>query len=327
VTDTRDFVERCRGAWERLEELLGQVRAGGLASLSPDELRELGLLHRQISADLATARTYHADSRVVGYLNQLALRSHNAVYRAPKERTLTTLLGFVRSIPPTVRRRKGTVAASALIFFVGVLIGAIGTAIDESVADLAVGAGISEGVREGEYWLDDITEALPEGALSGFILTNNLWVSLNIFALGVTGVLAGLGLLRNGAMVGSVLVLCGQYGFLSRFVPFVAGHGVIELSAVLLAGAGGFCLFDGWLHPGERTRLQGLRRGARDGLRVAAAAIPALLVAGPVEGLISTAEAIPGFLRISLGIALGLAFWSWLLLSGRGEPATTDRAS
>jgi uncharacterized membrane protein SpoIIM required for sporulation len=322
--DTRTFVERSRPSWERLELLLARVEGRGLPSLDVEELRELGVLHRRATADLAAARTYHADSRIAGYLNQLALRSHNVVYRAPARDVRPALRRFVRSIPTTVRRRRGVLAASVLIFFVGVLVGAVGTAIDENVADLLVGREITEGVREGRYWIDNVREALPKGALAGFVLTNNLWVSLNIFAFGFTGVLAAHGLFVNGAMLGSVLVLCGHYGFLPRLIAFVGGHGVIELSAVMLAGAGGFCMFDGWLHPGDRSRLAGLRRGAQDGLRFAAAAVVGLLAAGPVEGLISTTDEIPAALRIGLGIALGAALWSWLLLSRDVDAGADD---
>jgi len=325
--EARGFVERNRAAWERLETLLARSGQRGLSALSPDELQELGTLHRQVAADLAAARTYHAESKIVGYLNQLALRSHNAVYRAPKRRVLRVLAEFVDSIPQTVRRRRGALAASALIFFLGSLLGAAGTAVDESVADMILGTEFTENVRGGGFWIEDVTDIWPESALSGYILTNNLWVSLQVFALGFTGVLSALMLFFNGAMLGTVLVLCGQYGLSARFVPFVMGHGVIEISAVLLAGAGGFSIFDGWLHPGDKPRLQGLREGARDGLAVVSAAIPALLVAGPVEGLVSTAETIPGFLRIGLGLLLGAVYWAWLWTWKRKTTLTDDPAS
>ena len=32
-------------------------------------------------------------------------------------------------------------------------------------------------------------------------------------------------------------------------------HGVIEISALIVAGGGGLVVFDAWLHPGDRTRL------------------------------------------------------------------------
>ena len=115
MNDPRQFAADSGPGWKRIEELLARIRSEGLSALSPGELRELGLLHRQISADLATARTYYPGTRIVAYLNQLALRSHNAVYRAPRRKPWSRVTSFVSSIPSTVRRRRGTVAASALI--------------------------------------------------------------------------------------------------------------------------------------------------------------------------------------------------------------------
>jgi uncharacterized membrane protein SpoIIM required for sporulation len=310
MTDLRELVAARRPAWERLEHLLDRARRR-LGSLDAAELRELGTLHREVAADLATVRTFHASSQVVGYLNDLALRSHNVVYRAPRRSPLAALRELIGTVPATVRRHPGALAASALLFLTGALLGALGTALDESLADTIAGREFVNRLREGEYWIDDID---TEGSIvSSFLLANNLTVALRVFALGLTGFFPALDLFRNGALLGAVLVLSDQYGVADRFVPFVVGHGVIEISALLLAGAGAFCTFDGWLHPGDRSRGAGLRHGAREGLRIAVAAALALCVAAPVEGTISLSDAVPAWLKIALGSALGLALWGWLL--------------
>ena len=46
------WIEQRQGLWQRLDALLVQAEASGLKSLSGDELRELGLLYRQIAQDL-----------------------------------------------------------------------------------------------------------------------------------------------------------------------------------------------------------------------------------------------------------------------------------
>ena len=46
------WIEQRQGLWQRLDVLLGQAETSGLKSLSGDELRELGLLYRQIAQDL-----------------------------------------------------------------------------------------------------------------------------------------------------------------------------------------------------------------------------------------------------------------------------------
>ena len=324
--DLRETVVRNRPAWERLEALMAQARSRGLSSLLPAELKELGLLHRKISADLATARTFHADSRLVGYLNDLALRSHNMVYRAPRRSVAAILTGLWRSIPAAVQRHRGALAVSAGLFLCGVILGAVGAVLDESIANMVLGSKFVEGIRSGDYLHPNLFGLMPRSVSSAGYITNNVSVALNTFAFGVTGVITAWLLFLNGNILGIVLVLCGQYGILGRFLAFVIPHGIIEISAILLAGAGGLTTFDGWLHPGDRTRSQGLRAGAREGLMITAGAIPALVVAAFVEGFVSPSPSIPPALRIGLGVALGLLMWAWLL-GVRSGPVREDPAA
>ena len=324
--DLRETVGKNRPSWERLETLMAQARSRGLSSLAPVELKELGLLHRKVSADLATARTFHGESRLVGYLNDLVLRSHNMVYRAPRRSIVSIVSGLWRSIPAAVQRHRGALAISAGLFLCGVILGAVGTMLDESVANMVLGSRFVEGIRSGDYLHPNLFGLMPRSVSSAGYVTNNISVALNTFAFGITGVIPAWLLFLNGNILGIVFVLCGQYGILGRFLAFVIPHGIIEISAILLAGAGGLTTFDGWLHPGDHSRLRGLRHGAREGLMITAGAIPALLVAAVVEGFISPSPHIPPALRIGLGLALGLLLWAWLL-GARPQQAIEDPAA
>ena len=76
------------------------------------------------------------------------------------------------------------------------------------------------------------------GAMYGLVLTDDLVVL--VVALGVT---AGIGtlllLLLNGVSLGGVFGLYASKGILSLLLAFVAPHGVLELSAICIAGGGG----------------------------------------------------------------------------------------
>ena len=147
--DLRRFVAEHRGSWERLERILGKTARGGLRVLSPDELRELGLLHRQVSADLAAARTFHEGSSVAILLNDLALRSHNVVYRARRRSPGRVLADLAVRIPVTVRGLAGPLAASILLFATGILLGAVGVLLDEAIAVFVLGSAFVQSVRDG----------------------------------------------------------------------------------------------------------------------------------------------------------------------------------
>ena len=88
---------------------------------------------------------------------------------------------------------------------------------------------------------------------------------------------------------------------------------------------------EGELSASDRVQLteelvEGLRRGAADGLRMLGAVVPALLVAALVEGFLSAEAAIPAVVRIAIGIGLGALFWVWLLAGGRQEPTAAPDA-
>jgi uncharacterized membrane protein SpoIIM required for sporulation len=292
--------------------------------LSPSELRELGLLHRQTSADLAAARTFHENSRVVTYLNDLALRSHNVVYRASRRSPARILTELWYDVPRTVRGLAGPFAVALLLFGSGALLGAAGTMLDETIAVFVLGSGFVQSVRDGAYLGRNMFGVVPHSVISAGLWTNNMTVALNMFAFGITGFVPAALLLLNGVMLGAVFVLCGRYEMLPRFGAFVVGHGVIEISALLIAGAAAFATFDGWVHPGERTRVEGLRRGARRGLVAMGATVPALVAAAIVEAFISPRQHVPAMLRVGLGVGLGALLWAWLL--GTGKPGTDESA-
>jgi uncharacterized membrane protein SpoIIM required for sporulation len=206
------------------------------------------------------------------------------------------------------------------------ILGAVGAVLDESVANMLLGSKFVEGIRSGDYLHPNMFGLMPKSVSSAGYVTNNISVALNTFAFGITGVIPAWLLFLNGNILGMVFVLCGQYGILGRFLAFVIPHGIIEISAILLAGAGGLTTFDGWLHPGDCSRSRGLRNGAREGLMITAGAIPALLVAAFVEGFVSPSPTIPAAVRIGLGIALGLLMWAWLL-GVRPGPIREDPAA
>jgi hypothetical protein len=77
-----DFIAIRKGGWERLTALLDKTRLGGLASLSAEDLLELGRLYRTATSDLAVARRDFAGHRVIEYLNGLVARAHGTIYQS-----------------------------------------------------------------------------------------------------------------------------------------------------------------------------------------------------------------------------------------------------
>ena len=105
------------------KHLLGPARAiikkaghRGLAPLAHAELQELGLLYRQIAADLATVREDPLSQPWAGFLNQLLARAHNLIYMGRPVRP-RGILGFYRIDFPRIFRETWSYTALAFVLF------------------------------------------------------------------------------------------------------------------------------------------------------------------------------------------------------------------
>ncbi len=78
------WIEQRKASWSRLDALTHQVESSGIGALSGVELREFGLLYRQIAADLSAVRSDRASGTLEEYLNQLLSRAHNRIYSGRK---------------------------------------------------------------------------------------------------------------------------------------------------------------------------------------------------------------------------------------------------
>ena len=94
-------------------------------------------------------------------------------------------------------------------------------------------------------------------------------------------------------------------------------HGALELSAVVVAGGAGLLMGYALWCPGQRTRRRALREEGIRAMQLAAGLIPAFVVAGLFEGLVTPSDAIPEAVKVALGIAAAVIFWLYLLLGGR----------
>ena len=71
--------------WERLEALVVQCGSGGTVKLSRSDLREFGLLYRQVAADLSILRQDATGTHYARHLNQLLGRAHSIIYMGKKD--------------------------------------------------------------------------------------------------------------------------------------------------------------------------------------------------------------------------------------------------
>ncbi|HSO73956.1 MAG TPA: stage II sporulation protein M [Blastocatellia bacterium] len=287
-----DFLGPRLGKWKRLEELTARVSRLRLKDLSGEEVREFGRLYRRTAADLAIAREEVRDQRLVNYLNHLVARALGAIYRSESSGFGVFVSFFRYEFPSVFRTTFRYTLTSFAVFMLSAAFAYAACYFDEGFAD-RINPGLREAIASHTNWTEEVNRANPLASTS--IQTNNITVTFVTFA---GGVLAGLGtlfaLFRNGVLLGTVFELCIRYRFWE--IPiFIAAHGVIELTAIFIAGGAGLMVGKALLMPGDLRRIDALVTNGVLAIKLILGCIPMLLIAGLIEGFISPAHILPGY--------------------------------
>src|ERR1700678_3213280 len=230
------WLEKRKPYWARLEHLV-QRSGNGIATLSHEELKELGLLYRQTASDLGTVREDVSSRQLTFYLNQLLGRSHNLIYMGHKPK-VSAIVRFYRDTYPQLFRETlpQTLLAAALVL-VTMIAAWMLTLRDPSFAYRLLGPAMIETIEQHHMWTDSIVTIKP--LASSGIMTNNLSVAFSMFALGITGGLGTIWMLAvNGLLLGVIGAATARAGMALQLWSFVAPHGVLELPAIFIAERG-----------------------------------------------------------------------------------------
>ena len=100
------------------------------------------------------------------------------------------------------------------------------------------------------------------------------------------------------------------------FFSLITPHGLLELTAVFVAGGVGLRLFWSWVEPGDRSRPQAIAREGRTAGTVALGLVAVLLVSGVIEAFV-TPSGLPTWARIGIGVLAEAAFLTYVFTLGR----------
>ncbi|MCD8080096.1 MAG: stage II sporulation protein M [Bacteroides sp.] len=296
------FIRKNLAKWEQTERLVKES-----SKQSPDHLADA---YTDLIADLSFARTHYPGSRITLYLNNLAADLHRLIYRNKREKWSRVLTFWSQEVPRTMYDARKELLTACVIFSVSIFIGIVSTLNDESFVRLIMGDGYVD------MTLSNIARGEPmavygtQEQFSMFlgITVNNIRVALVAFVCGLlTSFATGYILLQNGIMLGTFHAFLYQQGLLGESMLAIWLHGTLEISAIVVAGAAGIALGNGWLFPGTYSRMVSFRRGAVRGLKIVVGTVPLFVVAGFIEGFFTRYTQLHNGVRL-LFILLSFAF-------------------
>ncbi|MDR1601449.1 MAG: stage II sporulation protein M [Tannerella sp.] len=296
------FIRQNIEKWKRFETVID--------SASKQDPGLLADVYTEIATDLSFSRSHYPYSRITIYLNNLASALHNTLYKNKKESHSRILRFWKTEIPQVMYASRRELLYAFLIFAVSAAIGCVSTLNDHDFARLIMGDGYID------MTLANIEKGNPMGVYSHmsaipmffYITINNIRVSFAVFAMGcLTGFGTGIMLFYNGVMLGSFGTFCFQQQIGTESLLAVWLHGTLEISAIIVAGAAGFALGNGWLFPGTYSRGHAFVAGARRGLKIIVGTVPVFILAGFIESFLTRHTEAPNWLRGGF-ILLSLAF-------------------
>jgi len=171
-----------------------------------------------------------------------------------------------------------------------------------------------------QFYTDaDANYTSERSRMFGFYINNNTGIAFRAFSLGaLVGIGTCLVLMTNGISIGILqgAVLAAGNPTAENFFSFVISHGSFELTAIVIAGAGGLILAQGILMPGQRTRIDSLKHHGIEALQLALGAGGMLFVAALLEGYFSPLPIAP-VIKYAVGTCLWLLVVFYLTMAGR----------
>jgi len=275
------FVKLNKEKWEKYEHSLDGKNP------SADDLSKI---YVHLTEDLAFSKAKYPRTSLTVYLNKLSLKVHNLIYRNKPEDKGRFINFWKLEVPSEMYKSRMPMLYSFLIMAIGVLIGAMSAANDETFVRLILGdayvdltiQNIKDGNPMGIYGSSD------EWSMFFSITSNNIRVSFLAFVAGIlTSFGTGFILFRNGIMLGAFHYFFVQHGLFDETILSIWVHGTIEISAIIIAGGAGIRMGNALLFPGTFPRAYSFRKGAKSGLKIVIGLFPFFIMAGFIESFLT----------------------------------------
>ncbi|MCL8024188.1 stage II sporulation protein M [Nocardioides bruguierae] len=310
--DLDAYAEAHAEEWRRLAELVGRRRLDGREA---DELLDL---YQRVATHLSVLRTSAPDPHLVAHLSALLGRARGRAVGTRVGTWAGVATFWTARFPAALWRLRwwwvGTAAANVAVTAVMILWLLAHPSVEQQLLTPAEVDQLVETDFAGYY---------SEYAASHFafqVWVNNAWVSALCLALGVLGLPVVYVLFQNVANLAVIGSIMHRHDAAAEFWGLLLPHGLLELTAVFVAGGVGLRLCWAWIDPGPRPRSQALAEAGRTAGTVALGLVGVLAVSGLIEGFV-TPSGLPTWARLAIGVLAEVAFVLYVVVPGRAAPA------
>lgn len=287
------FVKQNKDKWLEFESVLSNKTI-----VDPDLLSDIYI---EVTDHLSYAKTFYATSNTERYLNQLASKAHQFIYKTKKEPKNRLISFFKTEFPLMFYQHQRELLIAFLTFALFVAVGAFSAANEGDFVRAFLGDNYVNMTLENIEKGDPMAVYKQQGEFNMFlgITLNNIKVGLMAFGYGI---MFGIGslyiMMQNGIMLGSFQYFFFEQGMLWESARTIWIHGTIEISVIIIAGCAGLVLGNGLLFPGTLPRLDSFLRGVKNGLKIIISTIPFFIIAGFLEGFVTRHTEMPDWLAI-----------------------------
>ena len=170
-----------------------------------------------------------------------------------------------------------------------------------------------------EVWKSGKVADTAHAEFSASLMTHNLMVGIFSSTMGIAGGIPTFYFMfENGAMLGAMAAIMTQVHQHKNFWPGILPHGIAELTAIFICGAGGLLFGVALLLPRPYSRADALRVYGLDAIKLTLGTIPLFIFAGVIEGMFSHL-ALPPILRYAFAAVNGILWYLYLFLPRRSQ--------
>ncbi|MDR3271851.1 MAG: stage II sporulation protein M [Peptococcaceae bacterium] len=310
MIERKSFIKQNRAEWEQLEQRMREMRQS--RKLIPEQVELFQQSYQRTAYLLSFSQTYYPQDELTAYLNDLVSRAHHLLYRGQVTSWLQIKDFFNRVFVGLLWEQRGFVGCAAFLFILGALGGFASVMMEPLNIYTILPVDLARGIDPGS--LGGAAAEFNSPLISAQIMTNNIQVAFYAFLGGITlGLFTIYLLIENGLLLGALAAIYYQYGNAYDFWAFIIPHGVIELTAIFIAGGAGLLMGYRIVVPGPYPRLQMLKHQALRSVQLLLGTLPLFVIAGLIEGYITPAPiALELKYLVAIITALGLFLYVFI---------------